>query len=216
VARLGKALVEQFEGFDDDMCSAWMAHHVARLMVEAKEALPVDRPTAEDRCRTAILEIWRYRRSFNSPRPLESADQTLRAIRALRDQEGGWYFAASAKDGSPEEDRALQLARGVDAGARAILRYLFTLSFASKANEDQPWFEFVASPLFRDAEDLEGVRALIADAEALHGEGVEVDGSPSKIREDVERKLLALGGMARAISEQLGSTDKTSSEIPET
>src|SRR3546814_8361166 len=90
--QLGQALVEQFERFEEDICGAWMAHHLARLIVEARQAPPSERDLAEERCRHAILEIWRYRRPLNSPRPLASADQTLEAIRALQHQEGPWYF----------------------------------------------------------------------------------------------------------------------------
>src|SRR3546814_1113533 len=116
-----------------------MAHHRARLIVEARQAPPSERDLAEERCRHAILEIWRYRRTLNSPRPLASADQTLEAIRALQHQEGPWYFNYISQEAGSEPDKAIELARTVDSGARAILRYLFALSFASQEQDDQPW-----------------------------------------------------------------------------
>src|SRR3546814_15199095 len=59
LARLGEELIGQLDRFEDDICSAWMAHHLARLMQDAKGATGEAKPEAEDRCRTAILSLWR-------------------------------------------------------------------------------------------------------------------------------------------------------------
>src|SRR3546814_20749191 len=49
LARLGEELIGQLDRFEDDICSAWMAHHLARLMQDAKGATGEAKTEAEDR-----------------------------------------------------------------------------------------------------------------------------------------------------------------------
>src|SRR3546814_16488464 len=108
-------------------------------MQDAKGATGEAKTEAEDRCRTAILALWRHRTELNEPRPLQSADEIIRAIRGLYDDEGRWFFFLD----EPEKpaDQMIEIARRVNEGARTILRYFVAASFLQKTEAERHWYE---------------------------------------------------------------------------
>src|SRR3546814_15268478 len=88
LARLGEELIGQLDRFEDDICSAWMAHHLARLMQDAKGATGEAKTEAEDRCRTAILALWRHRTELN-----ERSEERRVGKECVSTCSTGWYAA---------------------------------------------------------------------------------------------------------------------------
>jgi hypothetical protein len=146
-----------------------MANHVARLMVEAEHAGTIDRNAAEARCREAVLGLWRHRRTLETRRPLASADAMLEAIKALRDQKGNWYISDLLRHEEYEQDRAINVALRVDAGARAIIRCLVAMWFGHSAQADLDWLKLALAPTFSGMADFQSLEALVADANGVFG-----------------------------------------------
>jgi hypothetical protein len=62
VLELGQHLVKELNLQDGvDTLGRWMAHHLAELLVAAKDADDAERPAAEDRVANLILRIWAQR-----------------------------------------------------------------------------------------------------------------------------------------------------------
>ena len=79
---LGRRLVAQLD--EGDFLGAWMAHHIADLILQAETFSSADQVAAMSVCRAAVLELWERRRSFpRGRRPFDSFDPVLRAIAAL-------------------------------------------------------------------------------------------------------------------------------------
>ena len=59
---LGREIVREMKLEEStDTVGRWMAHHVAELIEEAKEEIGSDQNQKTDKCREAIIEIWKYR-----------------------------------------------------------------------------------------------------------------------------------------------------------
>lgn len=159
---MGRKLVEHLDGDSRDVLVSWMSHHVARLIAEARDAAPEGKAEAEERCRRAILDLWRERRSLNAPPPLESVDRIEEVIGLLRDSASGWYLKR-LEDREAPGDGALGVALLVDNAAKQIIRWCICEALGHNLHEDAPWLAWVHSPLFSGERDLELARSLVAD-----------------------------------------------------
>lgn len=121
-------------------------------MFEAEHAGADDRDAAEARCREAILSFWRHRRTLETRRPLISADAKLDAIKVLPDKKL-WCDNDLWSHKRYELDRAINAARHVDTGARAVIRCLIAMSFGQNVQPDLDWLELAPSPTFADTAD---------------------------------------------------------------
>jgi hypothetical protein len=62
IFNLGKALVREMEGEGStDTIGRWMAHHLAELIEAAKVEVGSGKTDQTDKCRDAIINIWKYR-----------------------------------------------------------------------------------------------------------------------------------------------------------
>ena len=62
ILNLGKALVREMEGEEStDTIGRWMAHHLAELMEAAKKEVGSEKTVQTDKCRDAIINVWKYR-----------------------------------------------------------------------------------------------------------------------------------------------------------
>ena len=194
--------MEQLEGYEEDICSTWMAHHLARLMIEARHAAVGEREIAETHCREAILAVWRNRSHLNDPRPLDWIDRTLDAVRALREREGGWFFSKGFKADADGSEKAIALAHIVDKGARSILRYLIANSLADKAAKEAQWIRMGLGHLFANTANMQALSGLLEDAEALHGT-MPMSAEQDAVRQEVRHNLLQFVHVAKEIAASL-------------
>lgn len=135
-----------------------MAHHVARLMTEAQEAKEAQVDDARERCRRAILDLWKARRAIFERVPLQSVEEVGAAVRALRDGDG-WFFRR-LEDGEDSPAQTLQFARIVDQGARAIIRALIGDAVRQRLAADKDWIWLVRSRV----PDIEPITVLLEEA----------------------------------------------------
>lgn len=62
IFNLGKAIVREMEiEGSTDTVGRWMAHHLAELMEAAKEEVGSEKTDQTDKCRDAIINVWKYR-----------------------------------------------------------------------------------------------------------------------------------------------------------
>ncbi len=201
VAELGRRLVEHLGRDGEDVLVSWMSHHVARLITEACDAPPERKPEAEDRCRRAILDLWRERRSLNAPPPLASVDRIAQALTTLRDPAAGWYLSR-LEDRDEPGDAELQAALLVDNAAKEIIRWCLCEALGKNIAEDARWLIWVDSPLFSGERDLELARALVADYMLFRApQDPESDGARTRAR--VIRHLKGLAELAAGLSAEL-------------
>lgn len=162
VAELGMKLIEHLGRDDRDVLVSWMSHHVARLIVEAREAAPDRKVEAEDRCRRAILDLWRERRSLNTPAPLASIDRIEEVIGQLQDSASGWYLKR-LEERKELGDDVLGVALLVDNAAKQIIRWCICEALGHNLADDAGWLMWAHSPLFSGERDIELARRLVAD-----------------------------------------------------
>lgn len=170
-----------------------MAHHIARLMTEAEQAEGDAAKQLQERCRRAILDMWKARHAIFHRPPLSSVEEVGEAVRALKSGED-WFFRRLESDGDEEAPKAIQMAHAVDYSARAIIRVLIGDAVRQGLFEEKHWIWLVRSGL----PDLAPAILLMEDAvvTALRSED-----EPEEER--VRRKAEAAEQSLRAEREEL-------------
>lgn len=186
-----------------------MSHHVARLIHEAEHAEAETKAAAEERCRRAILELWRERRSLNAPAPLGSVDRIAEAIAHLREPGRGWYLQRLEKRDHPG-DRSLRTAINVDGAAREIIRWCLCEALCRNGAEEARWLVWLNSPLFSGERDLELARQLVADLSLFSPPGEASDPQAVEARARIVHLLRALASMAEDLAGDVESLDRKS------
>lgn len=220
VVTLGRQLTRQLGDGRDDIALSWMAHHVARLMSEAEAAEGAEADQAQERCRRAILDLWKARRAIFDRMPMQSVEDVGAAVLSLKDG-NGWFFHRMADD-EHEPARAIQLAYAVDAGARAIIRTLVGDAVRQGLADEKEWIWLVGSGL----PDIEPIVLLVQEAMATSpptsdatagdsdgdGEPSDAEGAdgaakrPTKSeRNDIIKKLSAFALVAEEIAGHLAA-----------
>lgn len=136
-----------------------MAHHIARLMKEAEQAEGEAAEQLQERCRRAILDVWKARHAIFHRAPLSSVEEVGEAVRALKSGED-WFFRRLTRDEGEEAPKAIQMAHAIDYSARAIIRVLIGDAVRQGLFEEKDWIWLVRSRL----PDLAPVILLMEDA----------------------------------------------------
>lgn len=186
-----------------------MSHHVARLIVEARDAPPDRKAEAEDRCRRAILDLWRERRSLNAPPPLASVERIAEAVSAMQDPGSGWYLRRLEDQDEPGNP-ALRTALLVDNAAKEIIRWCLCEALGQNFGQDARWLVWLDAPLFSDERDLEFARNLVADYK-LFSSPHDPGSDGAKARSQIIRYMKGLAELATALSTQLQAQSDDSS-----
>lgn len=150
---LGAALVRELDlEQSNDVLGRWMAHHLASLITAAREA-PLDRRAeCEERCRAAILDIWRHRNCLpEGRRPFEPLERVVDTLAALDpDAKRPFYHRTVLQfedfddfnlpgDPVPRRPDYLQKACRFDETARAVIRHLIALAVEAEPDKTQEW-----------------------------------------------------------------------------
>lgn len=131
-----------------------MAHYVAELIIAAKIAEPDKRADAEERCASAILELWAQRASFpRTARPFEDLKPVVETLRALNPDQPYpffwtqmWRRLEDEGDGLPEKVYTwLKVAAGVDHTARMLIEEAIIRAVAVAAKGSKKWADLAAS-----------------------------------------------------------------------
>ena len=165
VIALGKRLVSEL-GSEQSTSTLgnWMAHHIAELIIEAEQADNEAKSALEDRCRSAILALWKHIEVFpRGTRPLENLEPVVATIRALDPNNGAFFYQQRAqeavdKSSLPDESKEwLNLSRGLDYSARLLIGMCLKNAANCLSSEGQKWYE-----LSKKASDVEPLTISIA------------------------------------------------------
>lgn len=126
-----------------------MAHHVAELIDQADRTRGKARAAAEDRCRTAILELWSYRRSLDGRRPTDELEPILDMLQMMKPNDDGSYYyrrawekqGEASSEESEETKRWLALARNADESARELVGWALGNAAAHAVDQSLEWIE---------------------------------------------------------------------------
>lgn len=143
VLDLGERLVSEL-GLEDstDTLGRWMAHYIAQLIEEVREATPVDRPSKEKACAEAILELWRHRHDLPHGRGHFEPEPLLRAIASLDPEAVSKRYFAPIRRGAAEDSEVeewLQLADGIEFTARMLIVQCLVEASAEAGNKMRAW-----------------------------------------------------------------------------
>lgn len=209
VLELGKKIVAQLDG-KDDLLASWMAHYIAQRIEEAENASAEAKPTAEDACAKAILELWRYRSSLPNPlRPFGELEPIQRTLASLDVDETDYRYhptilrEAATADADDDAKQWLELAIELDYSARLLIQSALRAAAQRASSQAEPWVE-----LARRSGADEGVeRAIVkfvrgadeeteADRNGLHAELLE---QVSRLEEFAELAMLIASNLRAEI-----------------
>jgi hypothetical protein len=210
---LGRRLVEHLDRDGGDVLVSWMSHHVARLIAEARDAPEKRRAEAEDRCRRAIIDLWRQRRSLNAPAPLASVDRIAQTIGTLRDSASGWYLHRLEERDEPGNP-SLRAALLVDNAAKEIIRWCLCEALGQNLAEDARWLVWADAPLFSGERDLEIARSLVADYK-LFNAPQDTESEGARARAQIIKYMNGVADLAALLSSQLQAEESLPAAIPE-
>lgn len=167
VLALGRRLVESLrEDGRDDSLSAWMAHHIASLMVAVASApSTAECEEARAHCMDAILKLWDHRGTLpGEARPFGKAQAALEFLVRLdpHSKENLFFrMRPNRPPGKPENDWLVK-AEAVDDATRVLIRHCLKQAFMGDAAELSAWVEL--APQIDPAEsqpDVSLVAALV-------------------------------------------------------
>lgn len=187
VLDLGRKLVGEL-GLDDtvDTLGRWMAHYIAELMSDAENAPPADKAAKQERCMSAILDLWHHRAQLpNGKRPFEEVEPILHALESLDPcDETPRHFRQprmmAQANPDPSAQKWLEIADGVDSTAKELIRHC--LARAAQTAEDKTKEWVVLAEKARIDNDI--------DIRVLRGLGKNVAPSNAGETDDAERKQL--------------------------
>ncbi|WP_217351451.1 AVAST type 3 anti-phage proein Avs3b [Aquisalimonas sp. 2447] len=211
ILALGKKLVEEFELDQSvDTLGRWMAHHIAELIHDAENAELEDQPSKQERCASAILELWRHRAELpNGKRPFEDVEPILRALESLDPgDETPRYFRRPrmvAADAEPdtEVEKWLDIADGVDFTARQLIRYCLVCASQAAQDKTAEWVALAEAAGLDDDVDVRALRIMMAEAE-LSGDETTGDVERKELEDRLSR-LEAFQEMAEGLAADLRS-----------
>jgi hypothetical protein len=222
VVELGKKLVLEL-GLEDavDTLGRWMAHHVAELIVDAQTASINQRSGKEDRCRTAILELWSRRSSMADRGSQFEPEQLLRAIASLDPETPQHrYFAAlraSADEGDDAVSKWLRLADRIDETARMLVGQCLVFAAAGAQDKSQEWIALADAAELEDDAPMVVFRFVNEESDLLNV--VDPDGAA---RERLTQRLARLNAfmqlariMKSQLTKQLGGIPPVKSQATE-
>lgn len=181
---LGEALVREL-GLEqsNDVLGRWMAHHLASLITAAREASPLRKVECEERCRDAILEVWRHRNCLpEGRRPFEALERVVDTLAALDpDERRPFYHRAvlqieglddsdTPDDAPPRRPDPLEKARSFDTTARSVIGHLIALAVEAESDKAQEWVRVVTEANVR-APDVALIVRLMRARERINPEG---------------------------------------------
>lgn len=160
------------------MLGRWMAHYVASLIEAARTAEGDDREQAEDRCASAVLELWRHRNCLpDGRRPFEAAEPILGVLESLDPsserpfyQRSIWGQVGDHDQEEPGARRWLATARSVDRAARTLIEFMLTRAAGESLDQTKAWVR-AAEPVGTGGVDVRVLRRLILLSDELAPRG---------------------------------------------
>ena len=177
IIALGNLLVKELQlGQSVDTLGRWMSHHIAEVMQDVEKSTGRERTEAEDRCREAILSLWKHVNDFpRGHRPLADIEPLLATIKVLDPDNREYFYQSEAKSLlenstlSEETKSWLELARGIDYSARVLIRMCLKKAASDIAQDKLDWLE-LAESLDADLPLTRVVRIVSKKDQEIEGE----------------------------------------------
>lgn len=171
---LGRQLVSAFSEPDHaDMLSIWMAQYLAEQLSVAKVARGENREVARARCVDLILKLWDHRHALpNGTRPFEAFEPILQMLDELRSDLPRYSVLRDLPPTKKLPEPALSflaVARALDRGGSALIRYCLAQSVAHVPAKDRRWLKYIEAVEGRRTFDVRVINALASDADDLAG-----------------------------------------------
>ncbi|MCY4531372.1 MAG: hypothetical protein OXC84_03425 [Gammaproteobacteria bacterium] len=129
-----------------------MAHHIAEVMQDVEKFTGRERTEAEDRCREAILSLWKHINDFpRGHRPLADIEPLLATIKVLDPENREYFYLSEAKSLlenstlSEETKSWLESARGIDYSARVLISMCLNKAASDIAQDKLDWLKLAES-----------------------------------------------------------------------
>lgn len=209
ILSLGINLTKEL-GLDDgvDTLSRWMAHYIAELIQDAENANDDEKPAKLDRCRDAILALWRHRyelpygkRPFNEIEPILSA---LESLDPENDMPRHFRSIGLPKTKIAEDDPAqfwLKIIEGLDYSSKILIRYCLTQAAEKTLKRSEEWVELAEAAGIEEGVDSIVIR-LIADEDDLLKDS-DVDESARERLQDRINRLEAIQKLTTTLCAEL-------------
>lgn len=149
VTVLAKKLIEELQLIETcDTLARWMIHHVSELTHLAETSPEEDKVEAEDRCRMAILDLWKQ--IHTHPGDVDvfaSIPAIIKTITALNPDDRQYYYFTQAQEAADaaevDEDTAkwLKVSRGIDYSARLLIEMSLRNAAQAAIDKDAAWIE---------------------------------------------------------------------------
>lgn len=177
ILALGDLLVKELQHDQSvDTLGRWMAHHIAEVMQTVEKSTGLKRTEAEDRCREAILSLWKHINEFpRGHRPLADIEPLIATINALDPDNREYFYYSEAQSFldhstlSEEVKYWLELARGLDYSARILIGDCLKNAVSDIAQDKLEWLE-LAKSLDADLSFTRVVRIVSEKEQQLEGE----------------------------------------------
>lgn len=188
ILKLGKLLVKELSPDQSvDTLGRWMSHHISDLMTEAENSKGRRNQQAEDRCRDAILALWRHSDFFQkSHTPLEETETLFATIRALDPDNSAHFYYSQAQEKikkcelNEEPKNWLELSLGLDYTARLLISMCLKEAAKDIMRDNEEWMELTKS-LETDTPRTQLIRVLFNETEPS-----EQDDEDQSIKETIE------------------------------
>lgn len=147
IIHLGRKLIQEL-GLDQDVdtLGRWMAHYIAELIQDVKDANQEERSGKMQACSEAILSLWKHRHELpNGKRPFEEIEPILRSLESLDPEDSMPRYFRSVKNtayDTSDQDEAmswLNLIDGLDYSAKLLIRYCLTQAAQTALDKSAEW-----------------------------------------------------------------------------
>ena len=183
--QFGQRLVAELsKGADADMTLRWMAHYLAELLTDAKQADPPRKLQASADAAKLIFQIWRYREHMpGANRPFRDYKKVCEVLRGLsRDSKAPFYYRETGNENSESTDLIpsdlwLRAIRSIDRSARTMIQFCVQHATEHASESGVDWLQSSKIACLRDDRAMIVVRTILygLDAPSVADERSEQD-----------------------------------------
>jgi ribosomal protein S13 len=207
VVALGKRLVHQLGKDNDDLLSAWMAHHIAELIGAAEAARGKDAERLRKECAVVIMNLWEHRGiALRQYRPFADFDAVMDTIERLgphRSESFYWERALRKQYRMKDEmgQQWLDAARSIDSTASQLVRWCVAQAVKRADPNNREWLDLIeeAGIAGEQAEAIRVVLQMMPDSRAGELKSKELQNLKA-----MRDKLLAIEVFSKKVALELG------------
>jgi hypothetical protein len=204
---LGDKIVEELDlQVSVNTLGRWMAHHVAELIDEVRNAPPASRQEKGEACRRAILEFWEHLHVLPSgSRPFSELEPVMRAIEALDPNNSAprYYPSAWPVQGQEEGEASqwLQVAKKIDECAKILIGFSLNQAAKEAVDKSREWVSLAESAGADSG--IPGIVLRFVSDPAYESEGSDEVDEVVRIRSERLRRLREFASLAAAVAAEL-------------